>query len=49
MTKAGADMDAADPSPTDTSKRGDHAFDQMTTGLGPAVRTIVMWERQFPR
>ena len=38
------DRDVSDP-----YKRGDRAFDQMTTELDPAVRSIVMWERQFPR
>jgi len=38
------DRDVSDP-----YKRGDRAFDRMTTELDPAVRSIVMWERQFPR
>ena len=38
------DRDVSDP-----YKRGDRAFDQMVAELDPAVRSIVMWERQFPR
>jgi protein-tyrosine phosphatase len=38
------DRDVSDP-----YKRGDRAFDQMAAELDPAVRSIVMWERQFPR
>jgi protein-tyrosine phosphatase len=38
------DRDVSDP-----YKRGDRAFDQMVAELDPAVRSIVVWERQFPR
>ena len=38
------DRDVSDP-----YKRGDRAFDQMVAEVDPAVRSIVMWERQFPR
>ena len=38
------DRDVSDP-----YKRGDRAFDRMSAELDPAVRSIVMWERQFPR
>ena len=38
------DRDVSDP-----YKRGDRAFDQMVAELDPAVRSIVLWERQFPR
>ena len=34
---------------SDPYKRGDRAFDRMAAELDPAVRTIVTWERQFPR
>ena len=38
------DRDVSDP-----YKRGDRAFDRMVAELDPAVRSIVMWERQFAR
>jgi protein-tyrosine phosphatase len=38
------DRDVSDP-----YKRGDRAFDRMVAELDPAVRSIVMWERQFER
>ena len=38
------DRDVSDP-----YKRGDRAFDRMIAELDQAVRSIVMWERQFPR
>ncbi len=38
------DHDVADPYP-----RGDRAFDRMVAQVDPAVRSIVRWERQFPR
>ncbi len=38
------DRDVSDP-----YKRGDRAFDLMISEVDPAVRSIVMWERQFPR
>jgi protein-tyrosine phosphatase len=34
---------------SDPYKRGDRAFDRMVAQLDPAVRSIVMWERQFER
>ena len=34
---------------SDPYSRGDAAFDAMVAELDPAVRTIVLWERQFPR
>ncbi|MFL6151842.1 MAG: low molecular weight phosphatase family protein [Ornithinibacter sp.] len=39
-----ADRDVADP-----YARGDRAFDGMVAQVDPAVRSIVLWERQFPR
>ncbi len=39
-----ADRDVADP-----YARGDRAFDRMVAEVDPAVRSIVMWERQFAR
>ena len=38
------DRDVVDP-----YQRGDQAFEQMSEELDPAVRTVVQWERQFPR
>jgi protein-tyrosine phosphatase len=38
------DRDVSDP-----YQRGDRAFDAMVAEVDPAVRSIVMWERQFPR
>ncbi len=38
------DHDVADP-----YARGDRAFDRMVAQVDPAVRSIVRWERQFPR
>ena len=34
---------------SDPYARGDAAFDRMVAEVDPAVRTIVLWERQFPR
>jgi protein-tyrosine phosphatase len=34
---------------TDPYKRGRKAFEQMSAEVDPAVRAIVLWERQFPR
>ena len=38
------DRDVGDP-----YKRGQRAFAQMSAEVDPAVRSIVLWERQFPR
>ena len=40
----GAHRDVADP-----YARGDRAFDRMVAEVDPAVRSIVLWERQFAR
>ena len=39
-----AERDVADP-----YARGDRAFDRMVAEVDPAVRSIVLWERQFAR
>ena len=42
-------MSRADRDVSDPYTRGEAAFDLMTREIDPAVRTIVRWERQFPR
>lgn len=42
-------MSRADRDVVDPYTRGERAFEQMSREVDPAVRTIVLWERQFER